>query len=91
MNTPFDAAVAAITWARYHNNRLESHSDIVSDGIVADLKAACAPFREDLESGVVQIWRNVSSPGDRERKVDLFVGEPNEHGRPDIAKVRIAV
>lgn len=91
MNTPFDAAIAAIAKARYHNHRLEAHSDIVSDGIVADLLATCEPFRRDLEGGVVRIWKNVASPGDRERRVDLFVGEPNSQGEPDIAKVRIAV
>ena len=40
---------------------------------------------------MVRIWRNVASPGDRERKVDLFVGEPDTRGNPDIGKVRIAV
>ena len=39
----------------------------------------------------MRIWRNVASPGDRERKVDLFVGEPDAKGNPDIGKVRIAV
>lgn len=91
MSTPFDAALAAIAAAGYHNHRLETHSDIVSDGIVADLTVHCEAFRKDVESGAVRIWKNVSSPGDRERRVDLFVGEPDEHGKPDIAKVRIAV
>lgn len=91
MSTPFDAALAAIAAAGYHNHRLETHSDIVSDGIVADLMVECEAFRKDVESGAVRIWKNVSSPGDRERRVDLFVGEPNEHDKPDIAKVRIAI
>ena len=91
MSTPFDAAIMAIAAARYHNHRLETHSDIVSNGIVADLRAFCEPFRLDLEKGVVKIWKNVSSPGDRNRKVDLFVGEPGNGGEPDIFKVRIAV
>lgn len=91
MSTPFDAAVAAIAAAGYHNHRLEHHSDGVSDGIVADLLAACEPFRRDVESGAVRIWKNVSSPGDRGRRVDLFVGEPDPSGEPDIGRVRIAV
>ena len=91
MTTPFDAAIAAIAKARYHNHRLEAHSDIVSDGIVSDLKAVCDAFRSDCESGAVQIWKNVGSPGDRERRVDLFVGEPDARGNPDMAKVRIAI
>lgn len=91
MTTPFDAAIAAIEKARYHNHRLEAHSDVVSDGIVADLRAFCDPFRRDLDAGVVQVWKNVSSPGDRKRKVDLFVGEPGDGGVPDIQRARIAV
>ena len=77
--------------AGYHNHRLETHSDIVSDGIVADLTRSCAAFRADLERGAVQVWKNVSSPGDRERRVDLFVGVPDADGHPDIATCRIAV
>lgn len=37
------------------------------------------------------MWKNVSSPGDRKRKVDLFVGEPTADGAPDIRHVRIAI
>lgn len=91
MTTPFDAAIAAIETARYHNHRLEEHSDIVSDGIVADLKRFCAPFNRDLEMGAIRIWKNVSAPGDRLRKVDLFVGEPTADGLPDIQRVRLAI
>ena len=91
MTTPFDSAILAIAASRYHNHRLEAHSDIVSLGIVEDLRKRCQAFRQDLDAGVVQIWKNVGSPGDRERRVDLFVGEPTEHGLPDITKVRIAV
>lgn len=91
MSTPFDNAISAIAAARYHNHRLEAHSDIVSDGIVADLRDACRSFRSDLNGGVLKIWKNVASPGDRERRVDLFVGEPDTEGNPDITKVRIAV
>jgi hypothetical protein len=91
VNTPFDAAIAAIAAARYHNHRLEAHSDIVSDGIVSDLRRECAALRADLENGVVKVWKNVASPGDRERRVDLFVGEPDENGEPDLSRVRIAI
>ncbi len=44
-----------------------------------------------MTNGVVQVWRNVSAPGDRLRKVDLFVGEPGQGGLPDINKVRVAL
>src|SRR5690349_14105038 len=91
MSTPFDKAIDAIRELGYHNHRLETHSDVVSAGLMVDLTRLCAPLRSDLESGIVQTWRNVASPGDRLRKVDLFVGEPGRHGGPDIQKVRIAV
>lgn len=91
MSTPFDAAIAEIESARYHNHRLETHSDTVSMGIVEDLKAFCATFRADVDAGVVRIWKNVSAPGDRLRKVDLFVGEPDADGQPDMQRVRIAI
>lgn len=91
MSTPFDAVVEQIAQAGYHNHRLEQHSDTISEGLVADLRGSCAPLREDLVGGTVQAWRNVSSPGDRLRKVDLLVGEPGQHGRPDIGRVRLAL
>jgi hypothetical protein len=91
MTTPFDRAVEGIAELGYHNHRLETHSDIVSVGIIEDLVARCAPLREDMEAGVIKAWYNVSSPGDRLRKVDLFVGEPDRVGNVDINKVRIAV
>lgn len=91
MTTPFDRAIADIARARYHNHRLEVHSDSVSTGLFDDLLRVCEPLRADLASGVLKHWLNVSSPGDRRRKVDLFVGEPDRAGGPDITKVRIAL
>lgn len=91
MTTPFDAAIEAIRKAGYHNHRLETHSDAVGVGLFQDLVAICEPVRRDLDSGTIKVWENVSSPGDRRRKVDLFVGEPGDDGGPDIQKVRIAI
>jgi hypothetical protein len=89
--TAFDTAIEAIRKAGYHNHRLENHSDTVSNAFFEDLLRRCEPLRKDVESGIVRAWLNVSSPGDRSRKVDLFVGEPDESGLPDISKVRIAL
>lgn len=91
MTTPFDKAVEAIAQHGYHNHRLETHSDTVSKALFTDLVATCAPLRLDVEQGVVKVWYNVSAPGDRERKVDLFLGEPTTEGLVDIQKVRIAL
>jgi hypothetical protein len=59
--------------------------------LFADLLAQCSPIKKDFEDGVVKVWKNVSSPGDRLRKVDLFVGEPGPNGELDIHNVRIAL
>lgn len=91
MTTPFDAAIEAIRKHGYHNHRLETHSDTVSKGIFADLYRTCEALRQDVDRGVVQVWENVSAPGDRLRKVDLFIGEPGPNGEPDIHKVRLAL
>lgn len=91
MTTPFDIAIEAIRKLGYHNHRLETHSDTVSKGLFADLCRICPALNKDVDAGVVQVWENVSAPGDRLRKVDLFVGEPDTHGGPDIHKVRIAL
>ncbi len=91
MTTPFDKAIQAITAAGYHNHRLEAHSDIVSDALLEDLLSACPALRTDFDSGKVKAWKNIASPGDRARKVDLFIGEPDAEGHADITRVRIAL
>lgn len=89
--TAFDAAVRAIERAGYHNHRRESHSDALSTAFFNDLLEHCESLRHDVESGIVKMWLNVRSPGDRLRKIDLLIGEPHHDGRPDIGKVRIAL
>lgn len=91
MTTPFDAAIAAIAQKGYHNHRLEAHSDTVSNTLFMDLLDICELLRQDVNAEIVKVWPNVSSPGDRLRKVDLFVGEPVMDGQPDINKVRLAL
>ena len=92
MSTPFDKFIDDIKKNRYHNHRLEVHSDIVSRGILKDLTKSCDRFREDLDSGKIRCWINVNAPGDRGRKIDLFIGEPAAKGSsPDIEKVRVVI
>src|SRR5438105_1767468 len=92
MMTPFDKVVEEIENRRYHNHRLEVHSDIVSAGIYQDLLTRCEALRRDVETGVVRQWLNVRAPGARERKIDLFIGEAaSDTHDPDIKKLRICV
>lgn len=91
MQTPFDEVIEDIKKRGYHNHRLEEHSDVVSMGILRDLKASCPAFKSDLDSGKTKWWLNVKAPGARRRKMDLLVGEPDGEGKPDLQKVRVCV
>ena len=91
MSTPFDAVVEEIAKRGFHNHRLEDHSDVVGEGVFADLVANCQPLKDDVDSGQIAHWLNVRTPGARQRKIDLLVGEPTAKGTPDLAKLRICV
>ncbi len=91
MKTPFDYAIDDIKRRRYHNHRLETHSDIVSRGFIYDLVGLCTPLREDLLTGRVFWWTNVKAPGNRGRKIDLVVGEPDDRGKYDSKRIRLAL
>jgi hypothetical protein len=90
MNGPFDKVIEEIARVRYHNHRLQTHSDIVSKGIYDDLLKECEAIRDDVREGTVRRWLNVRAPGARERKIDLFVGEPQKASdKPNIKKLRV--
>ncbi len=91
MGTPFDNVIEAIRVAGYHNQRLEEHSNLVSEGICRDLRARCPVISADFNANLVRSWSNVSAPGSRGRKVDLFVGESGSQGEADVRRVRICV
>lgn len=95
MPTPFDYVVDHIVEARYHNHRKEEHSDIVSNGIVEDLKLRCDSIRDDFDSARIQAWRNIVAPGTglkKERTIDLLIAEPDGSGvRPDLSRARLAI
>jgi hypothetical protein len=91
MPTPFDCVIDHISGAGYHNHRTEAHSDLLAEQVWTDLLAKCPALREDHEKGVVRKWLNIKAPGGRHRRIDLFVGDPDEQGRPDVAQVRIGV
>ena len=91
MTTPFDAVIEQIKLRGFHNQRLEGHSDIVSEGILDDLRKRCAPFGADFAAGRITSWLNVHTPGARNRKIDLLVGEADASGKPDLEKLRLCV
>jgi hypothetical protein len=91
MNTPFDRVIEQIKLAHFHNHRRPVHSDGVSIGILEDLVATCPTIADDLDKKVVHRWLNVRTPGARQRKIDLLVGEPAKDGKPDLRRLRICV
>ncbi len=91
MTTPFDHVIEGVRRRGFHNQRLEGHSDLVSEGILKDLQERCAPFAHDLSDGTIKSWKNVRTPGARNRKIDLLVGEPDQQGSPDLNQLRICV
>jgi hypothetical protein len=91
MTTPFDAVIEQIKARGYDNQRLEDHSDVVSQGILDDLKTRCMPFAQDYKRGKITSWENVRTPGARNRKIDLLVGEPLADGQPDLEKLRLCI
>src|ERR1700731_191337 len=91
MSAPFDKAIEEIKKRRYHNHRLEGHSDIVSNGIFEDLLKHCKSLRKDFETGEIQRWFNVPTPGARGRKIDLLVAKPLPSGEPNLKELRISL
>jgi len=91
LTTPFDKVIEAIKRRGFHNHRLDEHSDVVSEGIFADLVEQCEPLRGDVATGIVKRWLNVRTPGARERKIDLLIGEPGPDVKPDLSKIRVGV
>lgn len=91
MTTPFDEAIEWIKAEGYHNHRKDAHSNIVSKGIFRDLQVRCPRLKEDVESDKVQCWLNIPAPGGRHREIDMFIGEPDASGKPNLARARICV
>lgn len=91
MKTPFDAVIDHIKETGYHAHRGQAHSNIVSDGIFEDLLRTCGPLKSDYDSGKVKVWKNIRTPGGRGRLIDLFVGEPDADGNPDLKKLRLGI
>ena len=76
MDTPFDRHALRVNQVGYHNHRVNTHSDIISDGIVQDLRAICTLLKEDLDTLRIGYWKNKNNPWGRKRNTDLVVAEP---------------
>jgi hypothetical protein len=91
MTTPFDAVIEQIKLRGFHNQRLEEHSDIVGKEILNNLRERCVPFGNDYATSKITSWLNVRTPGARNRKIDLLVGEADDLGKPDLEKLRFCI
>ncbi len=92
MLTPFDQVVEVIRREGYHRHRGQEHSNVVSLGVFNDLLRGCVALRQDFEAKIVNRWLNVRTPGARQRKIDLLVGEPRyARDAPDLDKLRVCV
>lgn len=76
LETPFDRHAARVNQIGYHNHRVNTHSDIISDGIVQDLRTGCPVLKRDLDSLRIGYWRNKKNPWGRKRNTDLVVAQP---------------
>jgi hypothetical protein len=74
--TPFDVHAALVNQRGYHNHRVNTHSDVISDGILQDLWRGCPALRADLEAGRVGFWKNKKIKWGRGRDTDLIIAEP---------------
>ena len=62
METPFDTILKNIRDAGYHNHRLNSHSNLLSEQIVKDLEKSCEAFAKDRQNGTLREWHNTPGP-----------------------------
>jgi len=75
--TPFDAHAEMVNRMGYHNHRVNTHSNIISDGILRDLWELCPALHSDLEEGRVGYWKNEKINWGRGRVTDVVVAEPS--------------
>ncbi|WP_157376643.1 hypothetical protein [Burkholderia ubonensis] len=87
--TVFDEIFYQIRQEGYHNQRRETHSDLISHRIIDDLRSVCRKFSEDYESGIIKVWHKTKGPDNR--TTDLLAGVPNPDGTPNLSDVRLLV
>jgi hypothetical protein len=88
--TPFDDVLNHIVQTGYHNHRGPQHSDLVTQGIVRDLKKYCAEIERDLGKGAVRAWHNVRGPD--YRNTDLLLAPAIQgNSKPDLGEIRLLI
>ncbi len=85
----FEEILEAIRANGYHNHRKDTHSDLISRRIVADLRQTCKAFDSDLASGAIRTWEKTKGPDDR--TTDLIAGASKANGKPDLSDVRLLI
>ena len=86
---PFTQILDAIREKGYHDHRSNSHSNLLTERMVADLAATCPSFVADRAANRFREWRNTLGP-DR-RNTDLLIGAANADGSPGLRNVRILI
>ena len=76
MVIPFDLHAKRANDVGYHNHRQNSHSDIISEGIFADIRTESTLIRDEIDKGVVNFWTNTCIPWGRGRNTDFVIAEP---------------
>jgi hypothetical protein len=81
VTSPLDDVIDAVKRKGYLNQRQTEHSNLLSEGILRDLRASCPRIQADLHNGTVKAWmdRHIPAPrGNRDtgREADLLIGPP---------------
>ena len=85
--TPFDDHAEGVQAAGYHGHRGSNHSNIISAGLLRDLRERSPELREDLDSGKVGAWLNIKIPlHEGNWDADFVVAEPDEATLPTSAR-----
>ena len=89
--TPFDLHASLVNRIGFHNHRVNTHSDVISDGIIEDLKIASKTFASDLESQRIGCFKNQPNPWGRGRNTDLIIAKPLTKSKPSPSQIRVII
>lgn len=85
--TPYDDHADQVAKSGYHGHRGSGHMDVVSRGILRDLREKCAAIREDLDDGTIGCWVNCTIPwGEGEWAGDIILAEPQKPAKASKSK-----